>query len=246
MNLLIDIGNTRIKWGIENEGRISAEKPIPHEDLFATRRLHGIWKEIHRPDCVALSSVAGSAKTKDVIGAVFTLWPEIKLVVAKSQNEAHGVKNGYACPEKLGVDRWMALLAVRKHYRLPAVVVDCGTAITLDILDENGTHRGGLIIPGLQLMKRALNQGTHLLEINERNYFVGIADCTEAAIHSGILYSISGMIERSLLSFKHESAEEISLVLTGGDAEHVSAQLTSNCSVDSFLVLKGLSVYLED
>ncbi len=89
-------------------------------------------------------------------------------------------------------------MAVRNLYQLPACIVDCGTAITVDLIDADGKHQGGLISPGLTLMKKSLAAGTEALQFHETNYEFGPANFTEAAIYSGTLSAAVGLIEHVL------------------------------------------------
>ena len=167
------------------------------------------------------------------------LWPNIEIIKVKSLAEGCGVKIAYRHPEKLGVDRWLALLAARKIYSCSTCVVDCGTAITIDLLDEEGQHLGGVIAPGLTLMKKSLAGATQDLDFFESQFPIGLADNTEAAIYSGTLFSIVGLIEHTMsknLGFQ--------LILTGGDAEIVAKELSVDAIVRSDLVLQGLAVVI--
>ena len=169
------------------------------------------------------------------------LWPAIEIIPVKSQAHAFGVYNAYQQPEKLGVDRWLALVAVRNHYQLPACIVDCGTAITVDLIDADGKHQGGLISPGLTLMKKSLAAGTEALQFHETNYDFGPANFTEAAIYSGTLAAAVGLIEHVLT----KQSNAMQLILTGGDAEIIATQLAIKPIIDADLVLRGLAIVLE-
>ena len=194
MNLLVDIGNTRLKWAVLQDdglipGRTLVNQHITRHELIET------WKMPTPPERLAIACVSRAPLLELVQSVAIALWPAIEIIHVKSQAHAFGVYNAYQQPEKLGVDRWLALVAVRNHYQLPACIVDCGTAITVDLIDADGKHQGGLISPGLTLMKKSLAAGTEALQYHETHYDFGPADFTEAAIYSGTLAAAVGLIE---------------------------------------------------
>jgi len=240
MNLLIDMGNTRLKWGITTGGQI-----ITGQSLLNTRinrhELIELWKGIRPPRRLAVSCVSANRLLELVQSVAFELWLDVDVILVKPQAQAFGVINAYQQPEKLGVDRWLSLVAVWQQYHQPACIVDCGTAITVDLIDADGRHQGGLISPGLTLMKKSLGQGTEALPVSEASYAFGLANFTEAAIYSGTLTAAIGLIEHVLA--KHP--ENTQLILTGGDAELIAGQLGVASTVDPDVVLRGLLCVLE-
>jgi type III pantothenate kinase len=239
MNLLVDIGNTRLKWGMATEGAIITGKPLMHHQL-SRQPLLAAWKSIGLPERMAICCVSAKQLLMQVCSVAEELWPDMDIVFVKSQASACGVYNAYQQPEKLGVDRWLSLLAVRRHYQQAVCIVDCGTAITLDLMDAQGQHQGGMICPGLTLMKKSLHQGTENLQLSETHYTVGLANFTEAAIYSGTLSAAVGLIEHVLA----KQPENTQLILTGGDAELIANQLALKAQIDPDLVLRGLDMVL--
>jgi type III pantothenate kinase len=240
MNLLVDSGNTRLKWAILQNGGLITGHALVNQQI--TR--HGLietWKMLTPPERLAIACVSSSPLLELVLAVAVKLWPTIEIIPVKSEAHAFGVYNAYQQPEKLGVDRWLALVAARNHYQLPACIVDCGTAITVDLLDADGKHQGGLISPGLTLMKKSLAEGTEALQFHESNYDFGPANFTEAAIYSGTLSAAVGLIEHVLT----KQSNAMQLILTGGDAEIIAAQLETKLIIDTDLVLRGLAVVLE-
>ncbi|MFZ2406205.1 MAG: type III pantothenate kinase [Methylobacter sp.] len=240
MNLLIDMGNTRLKWAVTTAGQI-----IPGQSLLNTRinrdELIRLWKGAYRPRRIVVSCVSAGRLLELVQSVARELWLDVDIILVKSQAQAFGVINAYQQPEKLGVDRWLSLIAVWQQYQAPACIVDCGTAITVDVIDAGGRHQGGLISPGLTLMKKALGQGTEALPFNESSHAFGLANYTEAAIYSGALAAAIGLIEH--VQAKHLDHKQ--LILTGGDAELIAGQLSIASIVDPDLVLRGLLCVLE-
>jgi len=161
------------------------------------------------------------------------VWPDILIKPIQSTPSLCGVKNSYDSPELLGVDRWLALVAAYSYYATAVCVVDCGTAITLDVVDGQGQHLGGAIMPGLTLMKSVLSTGTAALSFCEQTHPIGLSHYTEAAIYNGSLNALAGFIAAGKL-------DSTLLILTGGDAQFVEEHLQLGAIIDEKLVMKGL------
>ena len=241
MNLLVDIGNSRLKWAVETDGRIEVVEALDYRQPRFFSILRERWLAIEPPKKLAIASVSSKQLLTDIMDLRHSLWPELELVLPKSADYAHGVKNSYVEPERLGVDRWLGLIAAHRHYPGDVCVVDCGTAITLDAMRADGTHLGGLICPGLITMQKALASNTADLTFNARVYRTEPANSTDAAIANGVLMAALGMVEHSVRQF----SSSYRLLLTGGDANTLALSLSRPCVVDEKLVLKGLSVFCE-
>lgn len=235
MNLLLDLGNSRLKWVFVENEQFSAVQSLPNSQLTCPA-LTSIWCELH-PQKIAISCVGNAALLQIIMTTIEKLWGDISPYFAKSLPQACGVINGYKQPEKLGVDRFLALIAARQQTNLPVCVVDCGTAITVDVLNEHGEHQGGFICAGLSLMKKALALNTADLPLVEITQNEGCATNTQAAIFNGTLFAACGLIEKVMTQLP----ENTQLFLTGGDAEQISLQLTRPFFLDDGLVLKGLN-----
>lgn len=240
MKLLIDMGNSRLKWAVEDQGQLAGGIAV-NNGLLSAETLRRLWHALPPPSCIGIASVSAGPLLALVASIAAELWPDARIIQAKSQKQAFGVTNAYQQPEKLGVDRWLALIAAHRHYPAAACVVDCGTAITVDLLEANGEHRGGYISPGLALMKQALAQGTNALPLIDSHYPDQPAQSTEAAIHSGTLLAARGLIEHVLAT----RAAPSQLLLTGGDASIIAEHLNIPAVIDSDLVLRGLAIAVE-
>ncbi|MGJ0484988.1 MAG: type III pantothenate kinase [Methylomicrobium sp.] len=240
MNLLIDIGNSRLKWATSTQGELTAGAAIANSTLTEDR-LSEVWRGLPKPERLAISCVSARRLAALVRLVASELWPGIAIFEAKSEAQALGVKNAYRQPEKLGIDRWLALLAAHRDYAVPVCIVDCGTAITVDLLNEHGQHLGGMICPGLELMKKSLSTGTEALGFDDSDFSVGPANHTGAAIYSGVLSAAAGLVEHVFSA----QPEHCRLLLTGGDAPLIADQLGYPCRIDPDLVLRGLSLLLE-
>ncbi len=239
MKLLIDSGNTRLKWAtLDEQGVLISHAML--NGLLSRQPLFDAWVALPRPQYLAIACVSATPLLALIDTVVEDLWPNLSIISVKSESQAYGVYNAYQQPEKLGVDRWLALIAAHHYYPGAACIVDCGTAVTVDLIDAAGKHQGGLISPGLTLMKKSLAAGTAKLSFDETSYERGPANFTEAAIYNGTLLAVVGLIEHIL----SQQVQPISLILTGGDAELVAAHLSTNALIDIDLVLRGLSIVL--
>jgi type III pantothenate kinase len=237
--LLVDLGNSRIKWAKLEGSVLSPSAAAVHRGEDMADVLDRGWGTQEAPALVQGASVVGAPLRAAVEDWIVRRWScPIKWVV--SQAEALGVTNGYREPARLGVDRWLALLGAWRRSQTPACVVDCGSAVTIDILDTEGRHQGGWIAPGLHMMRNALRQGTDL-PIVEGEGDGELGRDTESAIRNGTLQAVRGLIEQGML---HAPASA-RLLITGGNAAELSQQLNRPNELCPDLVLEGLAGTLE-
>ncbi|MBA4501602.1 type III pantothenate kinase [Marinobacterium marinum] len=149
--LELDAGNSFIKWRLLEQGRVRRRGSWLTAEFSAERLLECG----ERPDRIWFASVAGEVFDRALQAGVERYW-QVPLQRACAQAEAAGVRNSYKDPARMGVDRWLALLAAWHQVKDACWVVDCGSAITVDLLDAAGCHQGGYILPGLRLMRQAL------------------------------------------------------------------------------------------
>jgi type III pantothenate kinase len=236
MNLLIDIGNSRLKWATEQAGQISSIQALDYRQLDAYQSLEQSWQTLVRPSKIAIACVGSSQQITAIESLANRLWPAIEIIIPKSSAAFGSVINAYPQAEKLGVDRWLALLAAHHHYLGNSCIIDSGTAITLDFINSHGQHRGGLISPGLMLMKKALAQNTAALDLNQQSQALRLADNTLSAIDSGTLLAAIGLIETAIR--RYQPVEQV--IITGGDADLIGQNLSMSLIADDQLVFKGL------
>ncbi|WP_305907723.1 type III pantothenate kinase [Methylomarinum sp. Ch1-1] len=239
MKLLLDLGNSRLKWGIERDDDVRFQGSLDYRSEDFVEQIRQTWQRFDQPGTLAVSSVGGHQPVEKLLRLAQQLWPDIVIIRASSSRHACGVTNAYRQAEKLGVDRWLNLLAMHHYYPGAACVIDCGTAITVDFLNRQGQHLGGLISPGLRLMKRSLQRGTAQLPFSEQDKVAGLAADTEAAIYNGTLYAAAGLVEH-VLSRQQLSGD---VIMTGGDASLIAENLSIKTIIEPDMVLKGLSVY---
>ncbi|OGT21933.1 MAG: hypothetical protein A2V90_05485 [Gammaproteobacteria bacterium RBG_16_57_12] len=146
-------------------------------------------------------------------------------------------------PDRLGADRWAALIAVRQRIEVAACIVDCGTAITIDVLSGQGEHLGGLIVPGIQMMRNSLASGTKGVRSSENamSKVSLLARDTGAAVFGGTLYAAVAVIDRVISDVSEAMNMELTCVLTGGNAPEVKPLLAHACIYEPDLVLQGLA-----
>lgn len=244
MNLLIDIGNTRIKWALQGSEVWQPGHPILRQNKAFKDLARPTWKELDVPGRVIISCVAGTDYTKSVRTWIKRRW-KIDPEFLQPQATQFGVTNAYKEPERLGADRWASLLAAHDAYRQPVVVVDCGTAITVDAIDADGRHLGGLISPGFELMTESLASNAPGIEIiDTHNTDIPLlGGSTEVGVTGGVLYTVVAFVDRVFADLKTELGKTTKLLITGGDAERIQPLLSTQPVLDSDLVLKGLGVF---
>ena len=248
MILLLDSGNTRLKWATLDTGlfRPGNHAFCGNDDPAEIFEKH--WGALNRPGRVVVSNVAG-AGTEEALnvwaGRKWNLKPEYIL----STSSACGVSNGYRNPDLLGSDRWAALIGAHHHIPLPVCIVDCGTAITIDVLDREGRHLGGLISPGLNMMMASLScdtAGLNRFEFGPSDGIDVLAKGTQDCMQNGVLQSAVALIEQTHEHINTAYGLDAGLVLTGGDAMHILPRLHGTIRFEPDLVLKGLAVFAGD
>jgi len=242
MILLIDAGNTSVKWGSYAAGSIVTSGSFMHRGGIITDLADQSWSELQRPAEVYMASVAAADTAQPLSDWIVKQW-DISPVFISSTAQACGVTNAYKVPEHLGVDRWVALIGAHHYGGGAQCIVDCGTAITLDMLAADGVHQGGLILPGVKMMKHMLLKNTAIkyssCKQDSANLF---AMGTEDAINSGALYMATAAIDRIVGDMKVAAGTHLDVVVTGGDASRILTLLVCPARHDPELVLKGLAI----
>lgn len=231
MNLLLDIGNTRVKWARADGARLRESGSLSHRDAPD-------WPAAlpdERPAAVWVANVADETVPAALARHARTRWRLTPRAV-HSTAAACGVRNAYAQPERLGVDRWLACIGAFHRGAGPVLVADAGTALTLDFVDADGRHRGGLIAPGLTTMRAAIAGGTRLqAEVGEYAP-AWLADDTDPAVALGTLQAALSLIGEARRALAPDR-----LLLTGGEAERIAPHLDAGWERAPDLVLEGLA-----
>lgn len=234
--LLLDIGNSRLKWAVVPSlaAPLPAAQALPHEGAPAVA-VAGI--PLSAVDAVFIAHVTGGAHEAAIIQAVqqrFGHTPQF----ARSAAECAGLKNAYAEPARLGVDRWLAMLALWTRSGGAFCVASAGTALTFDAVDDQGQHQGGVIAPGLVAMIGATLGHTRFAVGDMAAAFDNaLGRDTESCVRQGALHAAAGLLDR--LSAQHPGLA----VLAGGDAPVLHPQLASVWQIEPGLVLQGLAAW---
>lgn len=231
MIVCLDSGNSRIKWGVHDGRTWLAQGAVAQAEVAQLASLSQKWPQ---PAKVLLANVAGPEAARR-IRAQLGAWQPMFLEV-KAEAWRGGVTNRYENPAQLGVDRWCALIGARAQTSAACIVVMAGTATTIDTLDAPGNFLGGLILPGLDLMHRALARDTAGLPFADGHYSP-LPRCTDDAIVSGAIEAQAGAIERA---FARLAAADGRCLLSGGNAALLAAHLNIPCQVFENLPLEGL------
>ncbi|MDM8565901.1 type III pantothenate kinase [Candidatus Halobeggiatoa sp. HSG11] len=239
MILLVDVGNTAIKWAILKQNSLSTQQSILYNFNDLERILTKIWYMLDEPEEIWISNVAGPQIKKNIIDWTIKYW-QCQPNFVKTTDYKCGVKNGYKNPEQLGIDRWLGLIGANKLETGTLCIVDCGTAVTVDILAD-GQHLGGIIAPGLNVMRTALSKNTFQLEDCEQSLTkFSLANETNDGIILGTSYAVLGLLEYVM----NELNEQPKLILTGGDAVVIKPFLSRTYRYIPDLVLQGLKTVL--
>lgn len=247
MMLLIDVGNSRIKWAtLPENGALSTQQSTSYdlqrlEQLFAKAwlMLEIPWRGVY------IANVANPDLSEALAQWVRNSWG-IEAIFIETTPQACGIINGYEKPQQLGVDRWLSLIGAKQLVEKGVIcVVDCGTAITLDVLSARGKHLGGLIMPGIQAMRQSLFQNTHALETlvkeTNPNEVKLLAKNSHVGINSGTICAAVGMLEYVMHRLE-EHSDNINLILTGGAAPTLLPFIQKNYQYVPDLVLQGMVV----
>lgn len=231
--LAIDAGNSRIKWGLHEDGSWRAQGWVPTQ---RASRLARAWAGFERPDAVIAANVAGAQVARALAAAARRFRRPLRFV--RSAAVQCGVRNSYAI-RQLGADRWAALIGAWHLQRGPCVVVNAGTTVTVDALDRGGVYLGGMIVAGADLMREALARNTARLR-PRGGRFAFFPSCTADAIESGVVNAHAGAIER-MVRFMRQAGEAAPLtLLSGGAAQVIAPQVNGAVEVVDNLVLEGL------
>jgi type III pantothenate kinase len=248
MKLLIDAGNTRLKWcWYDGEDLPLDFQSAEYEDLDeqGADLFKGSGPDT---DDVLVCNVAGE-DTEQTLIECFSDW-DLQPVFFTSKAQGCGIRNAYVDPQRLGVDRWMAMIGAWSLKQEAACIVDCGTAVTIDVLDDQGLHLGGMIIPGMELMQDSLtNEDTGILSDvqTEHGDRPGLlARDTGDAIVAGTLYALVALIERVRQDIERELDIDLPLYLSGGDVDLIKPLLSCESHYEPMLIFQGMIAADED
>jgi type III pantothenate kinase len=244
MKLLIDIGNTRIKWAELDARGLGPSSAAVHAGWTGQQVRDTLMRVSEQPERVLVSNVGGAAIGELLVGAIEETW-RITPEFVRSTAEAGGVRNAYPEPAKLGVDRMMAMIGAHAMHRGLVCIASVGTAMTIDAVNVRGEHLGGTIVPGPDLMISSLLKNTSDIAARAREGAVSIglfANNTLGGITQGAAHALAALIDRSTSALERELGEAPTLMLTGGASDRVEPLITTSFRKVPDLVLRGLAV----
>ncbi len=243
--LVVDAGNSSLKWALAHGLELDGQARRPYREATLSEILDSGWSELAKPERVMVASVAGDAAQETLRSWVAARWDEDAEFVVPG-HASHGVINAYMSPERLGADRWAALIAAYRRFGGPCCIVDCGTAVTIDAVSASGEHLGGLILPGITMMRRALVENTQQIGPVSRGQVSLLARNTEDAVTAGTLYTVVAAVDRIVADVAAELGGPVVRVATGGDAQMLLPLLTEGWRHEPDLVLHGLAFLAEE
>ncbi|EXI87218.1 MAG: Type III pantothenate kinase [Candidatus Accumulibacter sp. BA-94] len=238
MIIAIDAGNSRIKWATHEDGRWLDSGVLATSDVCWLAEAADEWPAGGQ---AVVCNVAGAAVAAGISSSLAARHARVSFL--RPTVAACGVSNSYDLPGQLGADRWAALIGARSQSASACLVVCAGTATTVDLLDAGGVFRGGLILPGFDLMRAALASNTAQLPLADEGSFRTTPRNTSDAIVSGCLQAQLGAVERMFAGIASEAGAQC--LLTGGAAERLAAHLRIPFLLVDNLILRGLVRYAE-
>ncbi|TDV18506.1 type III pantothenate kinase [Paraburkholderia caballeronis] len=246
--LLIDAGNSRIKWALaQTNGTLLHGGALVHADLDDAPD----WSALPPPRHAWVSNVAGARVAERIDALLDTHWPNLPRTTIRACAQQCGVTNGYAAPDSLGSDRWAGMIGA--HAAFPGeslLIATFGTATTLEALRADGRFIGGLIAPGWSLMMRSLGEHTAQLPVLDApaarelatHARPSFAADTRRSMSAGCALAQAGLVERMWADLREEWNVPVRLVVGGGAADEVVAALKAPFTRHDSLVLSGLAL----
>lgn len=237
MILAIDIGNTRSKWAVFGVDGVMQHSGVAFNEKLSETALPEVWRTCAQ---VLVANVAGEQLAEKLKAYLAPLALTIHWV--KSTAQFGALKNNYDSPGKLGVDRWAALIAAHQFTNKPCLVVNAGTALTVDAIDQN-TFIGGVIAPGLHMLHAAFINNTAAVEASGGAY-EAFPRNTQNAAHTGAVLAMAGAVFGMYQSLEKTVHQAPVCLVTGGDRQLLILALKQRFEIDAVddehLVLRGL------
>lgn len=241
MILEIDVGNTRLKWRVLAADFDCLERGDSAGELAFLAELYDRFPAVKR---ARIACVARESVVDELDEAISALWGVPVWVAATKMTHA-GLQVAYKDPTRLGVDRWLAMLAGYKKAEGAVCVVDCGSAITVDWVDSVGRHQGGYIVPGIEMQEKMLLKATGQIRLEQpvRESDLSWGCNTEEAVSFGVLRQVASFID-GIVTELSVSGDALTFFIAGGDAEALLSVMTASKKFECCpeLVMDGLGV----
>jgi type III pantothenate kinase len=250
LQLELDAGNTRIKWRLRQRNKDKSWQTLASGVVMAPAKIPSVFLELRDQfvdlplraiDRVLVASVRGEG-FKNALTSFLLEKLQLSVDFVAVCSDGVAVKHCYADDRRLGVDRWLAMQAAYERHHGACLVINCGTTITVDLVDVAGKHMGGYIVPGLWMMRESLTARSKALAIDNLPWeTTHLGHNTGEAIHHGILALVSGFL-RDLHHRVPPGLAEPRWFLTGGDAAWIKPHLDWPLELVPDLVLDGLEL----
>ena len=245
--LLIDIGNSSLKWCIADSNGLSAmSQELYPKDITTDFFIHN-WHVLEQPNDIVVSCVAQNIVWLALEKACFELW-DIKVQKVNSLKKQFGLINAYENVSSLGSDRWCAMLGGLHQANSAFIVINAGSALTVDVVNEAGQHLGGYVVPGINMMKKSLGLHTAQVQVDSTSNVLtdlslghSTEECVESGIHLLVVKFIEAIYKKVSLDMNG-----CQTFVSGGDAKSITDLLSFNSDVVPDLVLRGLAVIATD
>lgn len=236
--LQVDVGNSGAKWRLLDGDLVRARGRLVPDDGESREALLSCAEAV---DEIWVASVGTDAEDAELAALLKKRWGRTA-VFPVTPARCAGLVNSYSEPERMGIDRWLAMLGARARRSGRVCVVDVGSALTIDLVAEDGEHEGGYILPGPSLMEEALLRGTHRVRYEDtRAGSLGPGSSTAEAVAHGVALALVAAVERAV-ALAAKQGTQPALIVTGGGAGALSEMLETGHELVPDLVFEGLSV----
>lgn len=247
--LLIDVGNSSVKWSLLNitdSNNLSEMSQQQYPEKISASFFVETWVALDKPVAVFVSCVANKQVWQSLEQACNQLW-DVQVNKIISAKEKYGIVNAYTQASELGSDRWCAMIGAYHETSSDVIVVDCGSAITIDVITHSeetnsARHLGGYILPGIAMMRKSLGTGTADVKVSESNLTPELtpASTTTGCVDSAIYLAAVKLIE-AVFEQQSKQSKNMQCLITGGDAAAVADLLSIKYIMKPDLVLRGLA-----
>lgn len=241
MILLVDVGNTRVKWLLWTNGQVVQRGHLVHKGVQRDQLAEQLWSALKPPQRVVIANVAGPEMAVALTGWITAAW-SIQTRFVTCEAAGFGIRNAYAVPQQMGIDRWVAMIGAWNRLHQACCIIDCGTAITIDALSATGLHLGGVIFPGIRLMRESLYRDTSQIPEDHDGQAVLLGKSTRDCVWGGTVYAVAAAIDGIVAQMSEVLEGKVYCILTGGDAETLLPYLRGQYQLEPDIIFHGLLV----